>query len=730
MIVKGKLTLSQQVAGRNRFLFFSLINGVSFTCLADNILILYSLKSGCPDYVVAILASFNFWCNVFMLFGKFLTARYGAAGAFGISWILRNLSALLTASAPLFTMYISNRAGIYALVIGIFGFFSFKSSGTVAYSPLVGEITSPGNRGKFSSRISQFANFACMITMCLIILVMHFTQSLSTYQWIIFTGAISGFISTFFVFRIDETEMPRISACKSIKETFLTTLRVPKYRKMLFAYCCCNSGIMFMIPISMMAIKEGYGISDYNALVFAVVQLAGGIIIASISGVLSEEAGPRPLIIIYFCCMLLLAFCWICAPVKFFWTYAIFLFILGGMCNSGTYMTLLHYFLISVPEKERVGTILFISLVAGVCAGIAGTVISSSLIRYLHCLNLAPLDMYRIYFAAVLIIMFVMLFFVCRLEPIEDWRIGKVLSLVFAPRDIQALYFLNRNENIRNPAEELENIEKLEDIGSQLSEKALLSYLDSPKLVLRVRALQALRQIDFGKNARDAILEELKYGEYATAPTAAQIAGERGIKEAVPLLLKGLDSQDNYFKGRCMLALVQLKEKSCIERIEKIFSEAENPRLVVHGAAALAEIGDPAALTLLLRKAIVTTLPERVRYEIIYSISELSGIADNFYKFLRIYQKDRNEGIAYILDYIEHLNANQLDPAFKKLLESYSENRTGNRELIDMLLKKTDDEKRKIISTIDEFLKSCPSEKLYPEIIYCLVAIHRMCGSV
>ena len=640
MIVKGALTASQMAAGRRNLNIFNLINGLSYICLGEMVIILFALRMDSPDFCIAMLGSFFFISYLFMPLGKFFTAWAGGAHAISLCWVLRNISALTVASAPLAAKYIGPAAGIAVIMIGAFGFYVFRAIGMVGIQPLIGECTTIENRGKFSAVNSRLFNISAMLMLGLIIFLMHQSKALWMYEAIILMGAAIGFISAYFMWKVDETETVRSSARKPIMDDVRNTLRNPSRMKLVAVCCTINASITLTAPISMLALKRSYDISDSNALFFALAMFAGGIGISYLAGLLAEETGPRPLTILFYCAQLALCLFWVIGPDTFKWYYSMWPFILSGVASSGTYITLSHYCLATIPNKERVGAFLTINGVAGVVAGIIGCVLGGGLLRWFNYMNIPALEMFKIYFLVIMMLLLIGLLLVLRLEKRTDWEVGDVLGLAFAPRDIMALFSLYGIKRLASPRQEQEDIARLLEIKSGLSEKALLSYLDSPQFSMRIRALSALNEIPFGSDAIKMILRELEEGEHTTAHMAAQIAGERGLKEAIPLLRKHLSSDDFYLLGKSMLALAQLDDKDSFHEIREIFRMSSNPRIVTYGASALAIIGDDASFKLLLEKTLVSGMPSKVLYEIIYSIAQIEGHGDGVYSFLKLYSKD------------------------------------------------------------------------------------------
>jgi MFS family permease len=730
MFIDGRLSLSQKKRSQRFYLMFTSMNGVSATCLVENILILFALEMGCPDYFVAALASIFYFGNLFMLVGKKMIGRFGAAKTITLCWAIRNSFALLSVFSPFFLKAIGPWAGYTALAIGTTGFFCFRSAGIVGMQPLIGEITSDKNRGKFTSLNFRFFNIATFSTMIVLALIMRYSKSLETFQVILGFGAFFGFLSTLAIYQVKEGEVPKQSALLPIKESIINAWNDSKIRKLLFANCATFSALMLVVPISMLALKEGYDISDQRALLFALLQLSGGITISVLCGILSEETGPRPLAILNFAGLLIIALLWLLAPYEFFWYYVLWIFLLAGICGMGVPIALGHYFLLVVKEKDRVGAGLFIALVTGACAGLSGLLVSAGLIKVLRYQGFSGLDLYKVYFGVVLVLLAIFLFFVSRLERLRDWEVGKVLGLAFTPRDIRTLLLLNGLEGVMGPRKEIEAINKLEVTGSGLSEKSILSSIDSPKLLLRNKAFQALRHIPFGDAAEKALLNELEYGEFSLAYLAAQILGERGVKAAVPLLKKRLESEDVYLQGKCMVALVQLHEKSSYARIEEIFAESSNPRIIIHGAVALAEIGDPEALSVLLKKSLDSSIPKKVRYEILTCIAEIGEIGDGYYKFLKLYRENTDDGYSFMVDFVENLNDTPMVKDIRALLMDYHYDKIDGKEVCHKLLELTIDKKRTIIAIIDRFLEDYNNGDIYPEFVYCILALFRKHGAI
>lgn len=147
MIFSGSLSLSQQEKGQKNYKRFNLINGLSYMCLGETVIILFALQLNCQPYIIAALSAFLYLGNFAMPIGKATAARIGGAKSISLYWTLRNVSAMLVASAYFFRDM--HAIAVSMIVVGTFIFYSCRSAGTVIMQPLCGEICTENVRGKF-----------------------------------------------------------------------------------------------------------------------------------------------------------------------------------------------------------------------------------------------------------------------------------------------------------------------------------------------------------------------------------------------------------------------------------------------------------------------------------------------------------------------------------------------------------------------------------------------------
>ncbi len=620
-----------------------MLNGISVAFLMENMLILYAIRNGLSDSLVAILASFVHLTMPFMLLGKKLVARWGLAKSWAFCWLFRYLSILPIAAAP----FLPGRGPEWSvpvlLLAGGFGFAFFRSMGLINNTPLMGEVTTHYNRGRYiSGNVLRF-NFVYLICMSIVILAMRFVDEIWIYQCIIVVGCGAGVFASRVLSTVPESSTPGRSASEPAGRFLTQILKTPSLRRLLAAWCAGITAFVIVIPFSVITIKNGYGIPDHLALVFSLMVLVGAIASAFINGTLADHVGPRPLLIMYGMGFFVVSAYWAFAPTVFIPILVGFAFFLSGFCKTGVIVGLGHYFLSSVKTDERVFTSLYVRLFAGVSAGLMSSVVGGGLLDLLRRFGFEGLDVYRSYFRVVLVCLVPLVYVIYRLRRLEEWRVKDILGLVFSLRDVRALFVLNRLEQAETAADDARNVERLADIGSNLGEDALLDYMESPHLSIRIRALNALRSIEMSRAAVHALLEELDHGEFTTASTAADVLGEKRVKKAIPHLRRALSSNDVELRGRSMVALVRLGDDDSFEEIRKRFLDSDNPQVVIHGARAVSRMETGNELDTLLQKLRTPRLPETVHNEILIAASRIGGTADRFYRLLRHNQIDGSE---------------------------------------------------------------------------------------
>ena len=418
MILNRQINDSEMRLSRRFYLIYNLINGFSYMCLGETVILLLAVNLGCSDTVVAILGSMLFWGFLLLPLGKMMTARCGAAASQANFWVLRNLAALLVAGAAPAALYFSPLAAAILLIIGSFLFYGFRAAGVVMSQPLIGEICPADEQGRFMFR--SWCCFYCsgLLALILISTLLRFNSGTWMLFSVVITGTVAGLISSGFVRRIRESGEIKESARQSLKTAIREAIVNKDVVRQMIAGMCCNTAAIMLAPITMLALKRGYGVSDSAALICSLVQYLGSIFICVYLGKMADRYGSRKIVLTSFYALYLIPLFWILAPAKCYWFVVWFPFMIVACGLVACPVGLQQYFLRSVPKNQQIAASMVISVATGVASGILGSLLSSLFLKIANMLNSSGEAMmtYRIYFAGVIILLPILSIFIHRLR--------------------------------------------------------------------------------------------------------------------------------------------------------------------------------------------------------------------------------------------------------------------------------------------------------------------------
>lgn len=412
---------------------FAALNGVSVVLLMDSMLILYAIRNGVGDSALAVLASFIHLTMPLMIVGKHLTARIGAARTWGLGWVLRNLSVLILVVAPFLPADVPQWVRTAIILTGGFGFAAFRAVGLVGDSPVIGEITTGADRGRFISGNWIRTTAGQLLTLVVVIIVLNRVPQTWVFQMLIGFGGVLGIYVGWVLSHVPESTVPRHSARKPLSEVLSRVWHLPSMRKTLYAWASGIAAFTVVIPFALITVKNGYGLSDYEALSLSLVTLSGGMLASMVNSIIADRVGPRPLIIIYVAVLALVGVFWATAPAAFHLIPTLAAFFLAGYSKFGLIVAINHYFLSVVEGGDRVGSAMVMRIVSGAAAGLIGAVIGGGILGLLHSLGFEGMDVYRIYFSIATLGLLLLVPVVRRLDRLVEWRVRDAALLLLRP---------------------------------------------------------------------------------------------------------------------------------------------------------------------------------------------------------------------------------------------------------------------------------------------------------
>lgn len=405
MICNKPLTPQQKSKSQRNYCYYNAMNGVSYMCLGETILLLLAVKIKCPDWVISTLGSMIYFGFLMLPLGKTAAARLGGAGAQSFFWVCRNIVAVVVGISAIFSYFGYQTIAIILLLTGSFFFYGFRAAGVVMSQPLVGEVADTNGSGKLLAVANGIFFFFRMATLIGITLIVNFNDSMWTLVIIILFGASCGITSSKFLSNIDETTAIRDSAKKSVTADIRWGLRDAVMRKQLWSGFVCNLAWIMTIPIASLAVKRGYNADDSDVLVFTISFSAGCCIMSFVGGYVAKMLGPRKQLMIAQIIMILTSAVWIILPEKLPYIYMLFHFFLLGTAGIWGLNASPHYFLQTVPQPRQVGASMLLSVVTGVIAGVTGILLTGFILETVPNFTSTPLNGYKLYFAITTILL-------------------------------------------------------------------------------------------------------------------------------------------------------------------------------------------------------------------------------------------------------------------------------------------------------------------------------------
>ena len=381
MILGRPLDSAERRFSQRNFLRFSFVNGASYMCLGENILVLFAAQLGCPNAVAALLGAVVYVGFLMLPLGVKVTARRGAAGSQADFWTVRNVAALFAACAW-FAARHSVSAASAILVAGAFVFHSCRWAGAVLQTPLIGDISAADEAPTVIGRQQALFNASAVATLAIVTLCTTVWHGPGAFAAIIAVGACFGFASAGFLRGVRESGALRDAARAPLWHGIAAAARVPVLRRFALVRFLEFLLNMTLLPIAVLALKRGCGYSVAQTLACTAVQYVAGSALSVASGPLCRRFGSWRVIVAvalgYLAAPALLAAMLPSSPsilpglAIFFWLGAVY-FVMSNALWS--------FFLEACPEKSaQVPASAAIFFASGVGAGLLGSALSTWLV--------------------------------------------------------------------------------------------------------------------------------------------------------------------------------------------------------------------------------------------------------------------------------------------------------------------------------------------------------------
>lgn len=410
MIHDRPLTTEERAKSQYNYNWFNVINGASYMCLGESVIVLFAIRLNMSNTVISLIGAMLFLGYLLLPLGVKRAAKVGAASCQADFWVCRNIAALLVALSIFVNFYSPLLAGI-TLLTGAFLFYGFRAAGIVLGSPMIGDITTEDDRSAVIGRSTALFYGSGAFALACISTILYFQDSVWILVGIIVAGASLGVTASTFVRNIDETSALRKSAQRPLFGGLPYLMNNPDGRNLAVVWFLTNLTNLLIIPISILTLKRGCGVSDTNAVIFSLIQFVIMIFASQYSPLLTKRLGPRMMILIACFCYVPTILFWICLPSLgltegwLLWCLMVIPFGMQGIASVVNTNSLIHYFLMTVEKEHQVECVMILNLITGAAAGIIGMGIAAGLMKLAELIpGSEGLEVFRNYFIMILLL--------------------------------------------------------------------------------------------------------------------------------------------------------------------------------------------------------------------------------------------------------------------------------------------------------------------------------------
>ena len=419
MIFESPLTAEQRQTSQLNYCRYCMINGASYMCLGETVVVLFATKLEASNTVIAVIGAMLFLGYLMLPLGVLRTRQVGAAQTQADFWVCRNCAAVMVASSALIALY-SKHLAVGWLLLNCFLFYGCRAAGLVMAQPLIGDITTNDDRAKLLGDSNARFYVAAVCSLVTVSVILHYNDSISVLSCIIVAGAFLGVTSSVFIRKIHETSSLRESA----RQPQLPLLRVAIHdsciRKQIWGGIAINLGSIMLASLSVATLKRGYHVSDTHAIIFSTVQFAAAIVGSKLTAPIAKRFGAKLLFIFSFLLVLPVCLFWLAMPSSFAMPWLkVLLFIpffLIGAYSALSNSAIVYYFLQTVPKDHQVIGTMFIHVTTGVTASLIGMLASGAIIRSCEHFFGDGIAMFKSYFAAAFVFLLFWLIPMFRLD--------------------------------------------------------------------------------------------------------------------------------------------------------------------------------------------------------------------------------------------------------------------------------------------------------------------------
>lgn len=668
-----------------------------------------------------LLSLFPFF-GLIALFITPLVARFGYKRTYVTFWGLRKLVTAGLLLIPLVISQWGERSALVMIVVITMGFGLCRAIAETGFFPWVQEHIPDSIRGKYSAINSIFSNLTGILAILTASFVLDRHTGLDAFMSLFAVGVFFGFICVLAALQIPGgAPVKREAGSRRTYGELLEAARDRNLQLYLAGIGVFILGTVPMLSFQPLFMEQQVGLSDSNVVLLQNAVLIGGLISTYLLGWAADRYGSKPVMLLGIYMKMILPIAWLLMPRHSPLSFPIALAIAftHGIGEFAWAIGSARLLFVSVVPREKSAQYMAVYYAAvGIIGGVSqlagGFILDLSQGLSGNIADVLVIDPFTPLYIMGLLLPVLSLYLFRAVRADSPVSMGEFASLFTHGNPIAALDSMVRYYRSKDERRAVAMTQRLGQTNSPLTVEELLEALTDPRFHVRFEAIISISRMKSPHSRLvDALCHILEGTEVSLSVIAAWALGRIGDPNAIPTLLRGLNSHYRSIQAHCARALGTLRYAEIAPELIKRLDDETDKGLVMAYCSALGNLRAQEAIDCVLL-FLKETENDGARIELTLSLARMIGDEGRFIKLWRQSKHDigtmcsqtllalrhyfsRNhadveralaeaaeqfardhlaQGMAHIVQLIHALPREQYEPASLKILDECAERLT------------------------------------------------------
>lgn len=239
------------------FLFFAIVNLVSWQCVVGQVLILFARSLGMPADLVGLLISFVPFSMLLVVLSIPAVESFGPRKLLITTWLLRNLLISTVFFIPAVTVHYGQQAAWLMLLFAVLGFALTRAFGVGAWYPWLHEIVPHDNIADYFNSETILVQVTNIVLAVVIAQVLAHSSDLSSFYYVYGAGVVIGLVSVGMLFFMPGgRKIPKLAGSERRYDSFYKAFADKPYRQFIIVISVSLSSLMWVGSASIMYLRD------------------------------------------------------------------------------------------------------------------------------------------------------------------------------------------------------------------------------------------------------------------------------------------------------------------------------------------------------------------------------------------------------------------------------------------------------------------------------------------